>query len=97
METTGVVYHYPELKAVPKGPFPFSVQPWGINYVVSSDYTEFNDSRSKTVISLVTTVTDVPGKLHGKLPINCTKQEFLDEHANILDEVLIYTYIYIFF
>ena len=61
---------------------------WGIGAVVLSDYMNFKEKNSKTVISCVITITDVKSKNIDKTANECTnKQDLIDETFRQINEI----------
>ena len=54
-----VIFHWKTVQRVPKI-WGYPRTSWGVGNIVLSDYMDFNDSRSKTVISAVVTMPDAP-------------------------------------
>ena len=52
---------------------------WGVAFIVLSDYMNFNEKISKTVISAAITITDVKSTKTNRLPDECSKEELLQE------------------
>lgn len=52
---------------------------WGIMSLILSNYMKFNDDRSKTVISVCTSIDNVPSSFINKTPHECEEQELLKE------------------
>jgi hypothetical protein len=50
---------------------------WGIGFIILSNYMDFSNEPSKSVISITITFTDKPNK-YGKTANQCTKQEMID-------------------
>jgi hypothetical protein len=73
-----VVYHWnKKFNLNRKWGFPRSE--WGVMFFTSSDYMEFDDPRSKTVISIVAGITDVKSSYTGKTINESSKEEIIDE------------------
>jgi hypothetical protein len=69
-----IVYHFLEILNVKNNVNNIATDTeWGISFVILSDYTKFDNPRSKTVISTSTTIFDKP--FNGKLPNECTESE----------------------
>lgn len=52
---------------------------WGLAYIVLSDYMEFNEEKSKTVISTAVTISDKKSKNNNKTANECNNEELLKE------------------
>lgn len=52
---------------------------WGLAYIVLTDYMEFKEENSKTVISTAVTITDRKSKNNNKTANECNKEELLKE------------------
>jgi hypothetical protein len=52
---------------------------WGIGSIVLSNYTDFNDMRSKTVITTSITMPDKKSSYLNKTPHECNKHELINE------------------
>ena len=52
---------------------------WGLAYIVLTDYMEFKEENSKTVISSAVTITDRKSKNNNKTANECNKEELLKE------------------
>lgn len=59
---------------------------WGVAFVVLSDYTQFTESQSKTVISAAVTIPNVPSSKINKTANQCDKFEIINE---VLDQLKI--------
>jgi protoporphyrinogen oxidase len=71
-----LTFHYKNSIELPKiGGFPKTA--WGIAFIILSNYIEFNDEPSKSVISVIITFTDVPNE-NGKTVDQCSKEEIIE-------------------
>jgi len=71
-----MTFHYKNSIELPKiGGFPKTA--WGIAFIILSNYMEFNDEPSKSVISITITYTDVPNE-NGKTVDQCSKEEIIE-------------------
>jgi len=61
--------------------------PWGIAFIVLSDYMDFEDLRSKTVISTCITLPDNKSEYLNKTSHECTKEELIQETFRQLQEI----------
>ena len=52
---------------------------WGLAYIVLTDYMEFKEENSKTVISSAVTITDRKSKNNNKTANECNKEELIKE------------------
>lgn len=59
---------------------------WGVAFVVLSDYMEFTESQSKTVISTAITISNIPSSKINKTANQCDKSELIME---VLDQLRI--------
>lgn len=57
----------------------FPKSAWGLAFVVLTDYMNFDQTDSKTVISTAVTITDKKSKNNNKTADECTSQELVDE------------------
>lgn len=65
-----------------------SNSPWGLIYIVLTDYMDMEEPRSKTVISSLLTIIDVKSSYNNKTANECTKEELIDETFRQLKEIL---------
>jgi protoporphyrinogen oxidase len=71
-----LTFHYKDAIDLPKiGGFPKTA--WGIAFIVLSNYMEFNDEPSKSVISITITFTDAPNE-NGKTVDQSSKEEIIE-------------------
>jgi len=73
-----VTFHWNTKLKLPKV-YGFPKTSWGIAYIVLSDYMEFEESNSKTVISTAITISDVYSPRINKIPDQCLKDELINE------------------
>lgn len=74
-----VVFHWNKKLVLPKI-WGFPSSEWGVISILLSDYTQFDDSRSQTVISTCITLTDTVSSVTHKTANQTTKkQELIDE------------------
>jgi hypothetical protein len=52
---------------------------WGVSFIILSDYMNFNDPRSKTVITTCVTLPDVVSSKINKTANQCSKEELIGE------------------
>jgi len=77
-----VIFHWSSKLEVPKI-WGYPRTAWGVGNIVLSDYMDFNDPRSKTVISTVITMPDAPSD---NAPLNVSVNEMSDKRA-VMKEV----------
>jgi hypothetical protein len=82
-----IAYHWDKKVNISKI-WGFPQSEWGIAFIVLTDYMDFNDSRSQTVISTTISIFDKRSKYLNKLPNECTEQELKDEVFRQLKEIL---------
>jgi hypothetical protein len=77
-----VTFHYKKKIYLPQlnG---FSKTPWGITFIILSNYTDFNNDKSKNVISICITFTDIKNE-YGKTANQCSQSEIIDYITNKL-------------
>lgn len=73
-----IVYHWDKELDLPKV-WGFPSSEWGIAYIVLTDYMNFKNTNSKTVISAVISIFDVLSNTINKIPDECTEQELIEE------------------
>lgn len=73
-----VTFHWNKNLKLPKV-WGFPRTPWGIAFVVLSDYMKFDNPESQTVISTCITRVNVPATLTKKTAHECTEGELIDE------------------
>lgn len=73
-----VVFHWDTKLELPKI-WGFPKTEWGLAFIVLSDYMNFDDDRSKTVISTCLTIQDVKSSVLGKIPDECSRDELINE------------------
>lgn len=64
----------------------FPKSEWGLAFIVLSDYMNFNEQKSKTVISASVTIKENNSKRIGKKIDECTKTELIEEIFHQLSE-----------
>jgi hypothetical protein len=70
-----LTFHYTKNISIPKiSGFP--KKEWGIGFIILSDYMDFSNEPSKTVINITITFTDRPNK-YGKTANQCSKDEII--------------------
>jgi protoporphyrinogen oxidase len=74
----GIVFHWDQDLLLNKV-WGYPQSEWGIAFIVTSDYTNFDDIRSKTVISTVITKTDIKSSFINKTVNECKKDELINE------------------
>jgi protoporphyrinogen oxidase len=78
-----LTFHYKKNVPMPKiSGFPKTE--WGIGFIILSNYMDFSDEPSKTVISITITFTDRPNK-YGKTVNQCTKKEIIKYIKEVLN------------
>jgi hypothetical protein len=84
-----VVFHWDTLHNINNWGFPHSdiISPYGIIFVILSNYMDFDDLRSKTVISCSVNHFNIKG-FNGKTIRNSTKEEFKKEIWTQLNNIL---------
>lgn len=78
-----LTFHYTESVPMPKI-LGFPKTEWGIGFIILSNYMNFSDEPSKTVISITITFTDRPNK-YGKTVNQCTKNEIIEYVKEVLN------------
>jgi hypothetical protein len=78
IEYISVIFHW-DTKLNLEKIYGFPKTEWGVAFVVLSDYMEFSESQSKTVISTAITITDTPGNKINKTAAQCNKLEIVEE------------------
>jgi len=74
----GITFHWnTDLKL--KKIWGFPISDWGIAMTVMSDYMNFEDERSKTVISIAITMINRKSSFNNKTPNECNKDELMKE------------------
>lgn len=74
-----VSFHWDTKIALPKV-YGFPSSEWGVGFIVMSDYMQFKESSSATVISVMATILDKPSSFIKKTANQCiTKKEVIDE------------------
>lgn len=74
----GITFHWnTDLKLEKIWGFPKS--DWGIGFTVMSDYMNFDDERSKTVISIAITMINTKSLFNNKTPNECNEDELISE------------------
>jgi protoporphyrinogen oxidase len=71
-----LTFHYKKITQLPKL-MGFPKTSWGIGFIILSDFMDFSDEPSKTVISITITFTDRKNE-HGKTVNECTKNEIIE-------------------
>jgi hypothetical protein len=80
-----VTYHW-DRKLDLKKVYGFPKSDWGVVFIVLSDYMEFTETESKTVISTAVTLVDRKSKNNNKTADECNKEELVTEIYNQLRE-----------
>jgi len=78
-----LTFHYTSDVVLPKKSG-FPQTPWGIGYIILSNYMDFTNEPSKKVISITITFTDKPNE-EGKTVNQCSKQEIVEYVKKILN------------
>jgi hypothetical protein len=73
-----VVFHWSSRIELPKV-WGFPATEWGIAYIVLSDYMDFQDARSKTVITTCITKQNILSTVINKTPYECNEEELKNE------------------
>jgi protoporphyrinogen oxidase len=73
-----ITFHY-DYKLNIEKVYGFPRSDWGLAYIVLSDYMEFEEPESKTVISLTFYYNDRKSRYNGKTANECTKEELIEE------------------
>lgn len=73
-----IVFHWEETLDLPKV-YGFTKTDWGVVFIVLSDYMTFNQTQSKTVISVGITRKDYTSKRINKTTNDCNEKELLTE------------------
>jgi protoporphyrinogen oxidase len=73
-----ITFHY-DYKVNIERVYGFPRSDWGLAYIVLSDYMEFEEPESKTVISLTFYYNDRRSRYNGKTANECTKEELIEE------------------
>lgn len=84
LDYISTTFHWDTRIDLPKV-YGFPKSEWGIAFIVLTDYMNFEENISKTVISTAITITDVKSK-SGKLPNECSETELLQEIYNQLKD-----------
>ena len=78
IDDLGITFHWnSDLKLKKIWGFPKS--DWGIAFTIMTDYMNFKDDRSKTVISIAITMINSKSSFNNKTPHECEKNELLSE------------------
>jgi len=77
-----LTFHYEDKIDLPKI-LGFPKTEWGIGFIILSNYMDFSDEPSKTVISITITFTDKPNK-YGKTVNQCSKDEIIEYVKEVL-------------
>ena len=73
-----ITFHWKDKLNLPKI-YGFPKSEWGIAYIVMSDYIDFEETQSKTMISLAITITDRKSSRLNKTANECNKEELFKE------------------
>jgi hypothetical protein len=74
-----ITFHWDKKLDIPKEFYGFPSSDWGLISIVLSEYMDFDESVSKTLISSAISITDIPSKRTGKTANQCSKDELFDE------------------
>jgi len=78
IDYVSVTFHWNTVLDLPNT-YGFPKSAWGVAFVVLSDYMKFNETNSKTVISVAATITDRRSKNNNKTADECNKGELINE------------------
>jgi hypothetical protein len=81
-----IAFHFNETQTLPKV-WGFPSNAWGVAFIVLSDYMQFDNSSSKTVISVSVTLLNKVSPVTGKTANDSSTQEIIDEALRQLKEV----------
>ena len=87
-ESVSITFHWDtELQLPDKWGFSYN-SPWSLLFIVLSDYIKFDESKSKTVISVGIQLLNAKSPHTGKTPNESTKEELFTETLRQLGELL---------
>jgi hypothetical protein len=73
-----IMYHWHDTISIPKV-WGFPSTPWGIAYIIQSDYTNFHFTNSKTFICATITYVDIKSPFTGKTANQSSRVELISE------------------
>jgi hypothetical protein len=78
IEYLSMTFHWDTILNLDKV-YGFPKTEWGVAFIVLTDYMQFEETVSKTVISLAVTITDKKSSRINKTPNECSKDELIQE------------------
>lgn len=78
IDYTSIIHHWDTVVPIPKI-WGFPKNEWGVGFIILTDYMTFEETLSKTVVSMVITKTDVKSGKTGKTAEESTEEEKINE------------------